>query len=73
MALNQLDSIVQINSASSEQMAATSEELSAQAAHLHDIIAFFKVSHQQGRSTGIVSSPRGQLALLDHNARNQES
>ncbi len=40
---NQLEMVIQQNASSSEQVAATSEELSAQAEHLHSAILFFKL------------------------------
>jgi methyl-accepting chemotaxis protein len=40
----QFDSVVQQNSAASEQLAASAEELSGQATALQDSIAFFKLT-----------------------------
>jgi methyl-accepting chemotaxis protein len=48
-AVEQMDLVVQGNSAAAEEMASTSEELTAQAAQLQDAIAFFKVSGQTAR------------------------
>ncbi len=48
-AIQELDSVIQRNAASAEEMAATSEELSAQAAYLHDAVSFFKFEEQRGR------------------------
>jgi methyl-accepting chemotaxis protein len=42
--MDQLNKITQQNASSSEQLAATSEEMSGQAAQLQDLIAFFTVS-----------------------------
>ena len=42
-AIGQLDIVIQNNSSASEELAATAEELSGQAAALSDAIAFFKV------------------------------
>ncbi|MFA6900093.1 MAG: methyl-accepting chemotaxis protein [Desulfurivibrionaceae bacterium] len=42
-AIQQFDQVIQANSAAAEEMASTSEELTAQAAHLQETIAFFKV------------------------------
>ena len=47
-AIQQFDQVIQSNSAAAEEMASTSEELSAQAAHLQEIIAFFKVGDTGG-------------------------
>ena len=47
-AIQQFDQVIQGNSAAAEEMAATSEELSAQAAMLQDTIAFFKVGEGGG-------------------------
>jgi len=42
-AMQQLDSVIQSNSAASEQLASTAEELTAQAVQLRDNVAFFKL------------------------------
>ncbi|MFA7383397.1 MAG: methyl-accepting chemotaxis protein [Desulfurivibrionaceae bacterium] len=42
-AIQQFDQVIQANSAAAEEMASTSEELTAQAAHLQETISFFKV------------------------------
>ncbi len=42
-AIQQFDQVIQANSAAAQEMASTSEELTAQAAHLQETIAFFKV------------------------------
>ena len=44
-AMGQLNSSTQLNAAASEQLAATSEELSGQAQHLQDTIGFFHTNH----------------------------
>jgi methyl-accepting chemotaxis protein len=41
--IQQLDKVIQQNSASSEEMASTTEVLSAQAGQLQDVVAFFVV------------------------------
>jgi methyl-accepting chemotaxis protein len=41
-ALTQLDTVIQQNAASSEELASTAEELSAQAGYLADTVSFFK-------------------------------
>jgi methyl-accepting chemotaxis protein len=45
-AIQQFDQVIQANSAAAEEMASTSEELTAQAAHLQETIAFFKVEDE---------------------------
>ena len=42
-AIQQFDQVIQANSAAAEEMASTSEELTAQAAHLQESISFFKL------------------------------
>jgi len=44
-AMDQLNRITQHNASSSEQLAATSEEMSAQAVQLQELMAFFTVAH----------------------------
>lgn len=51
-AVQELDSVIQRNAASAEEMAATSEELSAQAAYLHEAVSFFKFEEQSARRSG---------------------
>ena len=43
--IQQFDQVIQGNSAAAEEMASTSEELSAQATQLQDTIAFFKIDN----------------------------
>ncbi len=43
-ALHMLDQVIQQNAAASEEVASTSEELSAQAAHLQRTVAFFRLA-----------------------------
>ncbi len=50
-AIQELDGVIQQNAAGAEEMAATSEELSAQAADLHDAVAFFKFDEQDAGRT----------------------
>ncbi|MDF1548967.1 MAG: methyl-accepting chemotaxis protein [Bacteroidales bacterium] len=45
-AINELNSVTQVNAANSEEMASSSEELSAQAQQLLDLISFFKIGEQ---------------------------
>ncbi|PKN21504.1 MAG: hypothetical protein CVU68_07435 [Deltaproteobacteria bacterium HGW-Deltaproteobacteria-3] len=46
-AIQQFDQVIQANSAAAEEMASTSEELSAQAAHLQESISFFKLNSRE--------------------------
>ncbi len=48
-AIGQFDQVIQANSAAAEEMASTSEELTAQAARLQDTISFFKVDNAGGK------------------------
>lgn len=48
-AIGQFDQVIQGNSAAAEEMASTSEELTAQAARLQETIAFFKVDDGLGK------------------------
>ncbi len=59
-AMQQLDTVIQSNSAASEELAATAEELSAQSAQLRQSIAFFKLDEQRPAAT----SPRPALSLV---------
>ncbi|HIJ91303.1 MAG: methyl-accepting chemotaxis protein, partial [Desulfobulbaceae bacterium] len=56
-AIQQFDQVIQANSAAAEEMASTSEELTAQAAHLQETIAFFKVEIEGGQKTPGRSQP----------------
>jgi methyl-accepting chemotaxis protein len=56
--MTQLNQITQQNASSSEELAATAEEMSSQAENLQQLVAFFKVegtdaqvTHTQGRRT----------------------
>ena len=46
--MNQLNQVTQQNAASSEQLAATSEEMSGQAAQLQELMSFFVVNDTPG-------------------------
>ncbi|MGV1099552.1 methyl-accepting chemotaxis protein [Thiovibrio sp. JS02] len=50
-AVEQFDQVIQGNSAAAEEMASTSEELTAQAANLQETIAFFKID-ERGKAPG---------------------
>ncbi len=49
-AVNQLDTVIQTNSASSEELAAAAEELAGQAMSLRDLVSFFRL---ENRTTGL--------------------
>lgn len=57
-AMNQLNTSTQSNAAASEQLAATSEELSGQANHLQEVIAFFNTGASKGKSHTATSAPK---------------
>jgi hypothetical protein len=48
--MQQLDGVIQSNSASSEELASTAEELAAQSTQLRENIAFFKLDQRRDRS-----------------------
>lgn len=54
--ITQLDHVIQGNASASEEMASTSEELSAQAQQLAQSMAFFKIENHSVRSTKVVAS-----------------
>ena len=56
-AIMELDSVVQLNSAASEELAASAEELSGQAAALQDAMAFFKLDEAKAAETLASQSP----------------
>jgi methyl-accepting chemotaxis protein len=57
-ALQQLDHVIQGNAAASEEMSATSEELSRQAVQLQEAISFFKLSgHEVSRASAAAAPP----------------
>jgi methyl-accepting chemotaxis protein len=69
-AIEQFDQVIQANSAAAEEMASTSEELTAQAARLQDTISFFKIDDAGGKrrpasgaDTGYSKTGGGSLAL----------
>ncbi|MBU1405814.1 MAG: HAMP domain-containing protein [Proteobacteria bacterium] len=57
-AIEQFDQVVQSNSSVAEQMAATSEELNAQAGHLLDIMTFFRLGAANDEQRGDTSVGR---------------
>jgi len=58
-AIEQFDQVIQANSAAAEEMASTSEELTAQASQLQDTIAFFKVDDAEGKKHQASNLPVG--------------
>ncbi len=57
-AVQQLDQVIQQTAASSEEMSSTSQELNAQAAHLSETVAFFKIDGDREVSTLSVVAKR---------------
>ncbi|NHZ46841.1 methyl-accepting chemotaxis protein [Nitratidesulfovibrio liaohensis] len=57
-ALHMLDQVIQQNAAASEEVASTSEELSAQAAHLQRTVAFFRLGTDMSPKVQRVPGPR---------------
>jgi methyl-accepting chemotaxis protein len=53
-----MDQVVQQTASSSEELAATAEQLSAQATKLVDVIGFFKTETAQGERHPSVSVPK---------------
>lgn len=57
LGVDQISNVVQTNSATAEESAATSEELSSQAKLLNELVAAFKIRRQgNGPSSGIIGS-----------------
>jgi len=50
LAIRQLDTVIQRNASASTEAASVSEELASQSEQLHDVIGFFKVQGETGRS-----------------------
>ncbi|ETD91462.1 HAMP domain-containing methyl-accepting chemotaxis protein [Rhodobacter capsulatus] len=50
LAIRQLDTVIQRNASASTEAASVSEELASQSEQLHDVIGFFKVQGEPGRS-----------------------
>ena len=68
-AIDQFDQVIQANSAAAQQMASTSEELNAQAAHLQEVMTFFRldgeaVAPSSPKQPGLVSGTAGKRSLL---------
>ncbi|WP_353118030.1 methyl-accepting chemotaxis protein [Nitratidesulfovibrio sp.] len=57
-ALHMLDQVIQQNAAASEEVASTSEELSAQAAHLQRTVAFFRLGADMSPKVQRVPGPQ---------------
>jgi methyl-accepting chemotaxis protein len=58
-AMTQLDSVIQTNASSSEELASSSEELSGQAIALQDAVAYFRIG---GQKTSAAAAPRERSA-----------
>jgi methyl-accepting chemotaxis protein len=73
-AIHDLDSVVQRNAATSEEVASTSEELAGQSVQLQQTIGFFKLSARKARPGGsgggprVSRAPRAALPADDHQA-----
>lgn len=57
-AMNQMNQITQTNASSSEQLAATAEEMTSQAEQLKELIGFFKLNETVSRSVKATISPK---------------
>ncbi len=67
-AIQHLNQIVQQNAASSEEMAASAEELSSQATELKQVIAYFKIDHNEEQQNELDSNAiEGQEISSDEN------
>ena len=60
--MNQLSQITQQNASASEQLAATAEEMSAQALNLQDLMAFFDLGKQANDKRQRKASPSGDFS-----------
>ena len=57
--VRELDRVVQMNSASAEEMAATSERLSEEAVHLLEQVSFFKLTERRGFGSSALKAGDG--------------
>ena len=57
--VRELDRVVQMNSASAEEMAATSERLSDEATHLLEQVSFFKLTERRGSGPSALKAGGG--------------
>ena len=57
--VRELDRVVQMNSASAEEMAATSERLSDEAVHLLEQVSFFKLTERRGYDSSALKAGEG--------------
>ncbi|MFZ2407832.1 MAG: methyl-accepting chemotaxis protein [Methylobacter sp.] len=62
-AMDQLNKITQQNASSSEELAATSEEMTGQAAQLQDLISFFTVDNSRGAKNTVSTPPIAKVKL----------
>jgi len=60
LAVNELDKVSQQNASSSEELAATAEEMNAQSRLLGEMIAYFKLGDEDGAPQGIHEKKRNQ-------------
>jgi len=67
-ALHMLDQVIQQNAAASEEVASTSEELSAQAAHLQRTVSFFRLGADMAPKAQRIAGPQAPaVAALTEN------
>jgi len=67
-ALGQIDAVTQSNTASAEESAAASEELSSQSAHLQDVLNRFKVNRTYTAAPQTQALPKAQVADFHSNS-----
>jgi methyl-accepting chemotaxis protein len=58
-AMGQMNQITQQNASSSEELAATAEEMTSQAEQLRELVGFFQLAQDSGRSTKLAVSKAG--------------
>ncbi|TKD22868.1 HAMP domain-containing protein [Rhodobacter capsulatus] len=71
LAIRQLDTVIQRNASASTEAASVSEELASQSEQLHDVIGFFKVQGQPGRSDRSDRAERAKDAAWARTARHE--
>ena len=72
LSIQQLDKVIQSNAASSEELASTSKELSAQAEQLKNIISYFILA-EYNDSTGKIGFNDDRKSIADDGSRNGET
>ena len=70
-AINQVSQVVQNNSATSEECAAASEELSDQAIHMRDMISIYNLGESSGQGQIAVSENRTEKIHMQSNPNEQ--